>query len=285
MITLDDLTWADGLVFDDLNDSIVTAYTQQGNLSIAIAPASSQSYVGIYEQPLDVELRFNFSAMQEYLLPTAANAYTQQGNLTVQFVMPAGQEHVAVLAGTFGQTGNLSVRFDISSFQQHFGGALPGEYLQQGALPVAFSVAAAQVWNPTAIGVSGYVSLASIGGYAQTDAALASVTLNQSLPSVNEVHVELICEDSDWLAGVGPNGGLLAVSVEVQWGVEWLPIVSLSNARSHATVIDGSAFSALSAGVELGQLELRLGGFEALNDRVVPRQLYGTSTLAVEAFT
>lgn len=285
MLTFDDLTWAGGLVFDDLNDSAVVAITQQGDVTITLSADSSQSVVGVVEQIVDIEMTLYSDAGQEWVAPAAAVAYLQSGNVQIILFASAGQEHVPAFGGIYGQSGNVTLALSANATQLHLQGAAPGDWLQQADAAITLVSDAVQVWNPSAIGGAGYASVGTVAGYAAANPTILEVTLNPVIAEAGQVTVEFNSGDSDWLVGVGPQGGLLACSLELNVNGAWVPLASLSHQYPRASFVEGDAFDALAAAAATGSMSFRLGGFEADTDRVVPRTLYGGNLLAVEAYT
>lgn len=285
MLTFDDLTWSGGTVFDDLDEAAVNAYVHTGNASITLSAEAAQEEMGVYEQGLDVTLVFEPNSAQELLPPSGAVAYQQSGNATAIFFTLTTQEHIPTFAGIDGQTGNAAILFYAGAAQSYLGGAAAGEYLHQADALVTLSAGGAQVWSPIAIGVAGYASLTEIEGYANLTPTVVTITLNQPLDPCSLIELEIESDDSEWTDGVGVKGGPIAIAVDLQDGEEWLPLTSLSKAYSSVQFTSGPAFDALAAAVADGELTLRLGGYEGAADRVLQRHIYGSTTVAVGAYT
>lgn len=147
MIIFDDLTLPSGLVFDDLNTPAVTTYLQQGDASLALAPAATQDTDSIYEQLFQPELILAANSTQEFVAPVTAVAYLQAGNARILFFLDAVQEHIAVAAGEEGQTANVVLKLSGDAYQQYIEGTNPGEVLQQANAQVWLLPASLQSWE------------------------------------------------------------------------------------------------------------------------------------------
>ena len=286
MTTLfDDLLLIGKTLFDDLDHAVVSAYEQQGAAQVTFVPTFAQEHIAIYDQLFDVVLNFSSNAAQEYVTTAAPLAYLQSGNVLLVTYMNAAQEHIGIAAGEFGQTGNVTLVFHVDAGQSYSEGVLPGEVLQQATALLTLIPNFIQIHDPKAISDTDILSVGTVAPYAAPTPTVVTAHITPFLGSLSQVVISFASLDQQWLDGVGPRGGVLAVEVAMQDGNDWIPLASLSKDYPTAMFWYGPAFEYLRGALLDGVITFRLGGFEGTELYTTPRSVVGPNLMSVEGTT
>ncbi len=275
--------------FDDLDRGTTTSYFQFGGVVLGLTGGAEQVAPALYDQLLDVELRFYAGAAQELALPAGPQGYAQSGNAQVILIGGGAQEHIPALAGIFGQAATITIGLGPNSLQVYQAGAPPGQTVQQAAAVIILGAAAGQAHQTAAAAASGSATVPTVPAFRSLAWNAPVVVTQVAGASIAAVRLRLDSDSAVFLGGAGPNGGVVGVDVALEQPGGPLSIVSLTAEHPEAFFYSGmpnpAAFDALKAAVETGGVSVRLGGYEALAGRSRPLALAGSSVLTLEATT
>jgi hypothetical protein len=285
---LDDLQAPGGETYlYDLSVGPGDYYVQSADLTAPVSLGATQEHVPAYDdQPLDLQVQVFLGAQQEYVAPPSAGIYSQDGALSARVFLGATQEYIPLFGGTYGQTADLQPTVTISATQQYIEGSPPGDFFQQANLRAPVTIQAIQVYDPLLIASTVSLPIPSVQEWMGSPPTEVSFDVSESFGAVSRITFTLTMTDATWLAGVGPQGGEIAV--EVRMGST--PLVSLTPSRPKATFYATSydtadRFEALRDAILAGEVTLTLGSYESIidgQDRSLPLDLVGSGQMDVQ---
>lgn len=273
--------------FDVLDTSPGVTYVQSGDATVVLSGDAEQSYDGVHMQALDVTLRVHGGALQYLVPPPAAQSYLQSSTALVIFFGGGGQEHTPAFAGQYGQTGNALLVLVPKATQSHTGGAAPGDILQYGNASIVFQPAALHAHSVVATVVADTRVREGVAGYAQPAATTVTFNFGAAVTTVSRIALQIVdFTNSDFVGGLGPQGGAVAVELALRQGQARTGLVSLTQQNPVAYFYPGAddlqRFDRLRQAVLAGSATIEVSGYESLSGRVLPLPMTGQITMKME---
>jgi hypothetical protein len=235
MFVFDNLLLSGSWVFDDLDESALGGELQYAFVTLTLSGGATQSYDGIFDQVVDIELVFDPQGAQEFVAPEAAVAYGQFGNAQTILFGGALHEHVPIAAGEFGQTASVALVVILLGTQEYLeadlqladvyislGGfdsfqdyvPLDGTITEQdGDAQFVFEGTPLHDWEDPFSGPTGYAVVNSIPGIVDGRVDF-NVVLSPALSFIpSKITIKLVSSATEWVNNSGKGDRPVAVEL------------------------------------------------------------------------